>query len=164
MCICATSVPTAARMRRTDTLARSIGSTCNDMRARISRTRRWNFWRSCPRQGRRGNSLRAPNWPALFGTVLVVGSHALFANETHVGPLAIRTKQHHIVFFQSATLHPGRTHRHAGNGKASRIRLFGKEALQRRGGYMPLDDIARHLRGVAGGEIVGNAEPSLHCI
>src|SRR5258708_3724983 len=60
--------------------------------------------------------------------------------------------------------HTRRADRHAGNGKACRVRFLGKEARQRSGGYVSLDDIARDFRRVAGGEIVWNAEPSLHRI
>jgi hypothetical protein len=39
---------------------KSTGSACNGTLERISRTSRWNFWPSCPRQARRRrNSLRA---------------------------------------------------------------------------------------------------------
>ena len=48
---CATRIPTAARMRRIGARGKSIGSACNGTRERISRTKRWNFWRSCQREG-----------------------------------------------------------------------------------------------------------------
>jgi hypothetical protein len=51
-----------------------------------------------------------------------------------------------------------------GTAKAGCIRLLGKEELQRGGWNVPLDDITRNLCGVAGGEIIGNAEPLLHRI
>jgi len=71
---------------------------------------------------------------------------------------------HHIVFFGPAALHPGRADRHAGHGEARRVRFLGKEALERGGGHVSLDDKACELRRVAGSEIVRNAEPFLHRI
>src|SRR5262249_55398639 len=91
-------------------------------------------------------------------------SDALFADKTAVRSTTSRTKQDYIVFFGLAALHPGRADRHAGNSKAGCIRFLGKEELQRGGRDVPLDDITRDLRGVAGGEIVWNAEPVLHPI
>src|SRR5215475_3046637 len=164
---CATRIPTAARMRRIATRGTSTGSACNGTRARISRMRRWNFWRSCPRQvGRppRRNSSRAANRLSRRASQLGTRSDAPFADKTHVRPPPSRPKQNHIVFFGLAALHPGRADRHAGNGKAGCIRFLGKEELQRCDRDVPLDDITRDLRGVAGGEIVWNAEPFLHRI
>ena len=48
-----TPTPTAARMRRIGARGKSTGSARNDTRERISRTNRWNFWRSCPRHAER---------------------------------------------------------------------------------------------------------------
>src|SRR5262249_28950940 len=153
--------------RRIATRGTSTGSACNGTRARISRMRRWNFWRSCPRQvGRppRPNSSRAANRLSRSASQLGTRSDAPFADKTHVRPPPSRPKQNHIVFFGLAALHPGRADRHAGNGKAGCIRFLGKEELQRGDRDVPLDDITRDLCGVAGGEIVWNAEPFLHRI
>jgi hypothetical protein len=77
------------------------------MRERISRTNRWNFWRSCPRQAWRRNSLGAqPGGQSWSATLLGTHLDALFADEAHVCPPPIRPKQHHVVFFRSAALHP----------------------------------------------------------
>src|SRR5262249_15498074 len=91
-----------------------------------------------------------------------IRSDALFPDEAHVGPPAIWAEQHHIVFFGAAALHPGRADRHAGHGKPPRLRLLGKKARQRGRWNVALDDISCDFRRVAGGEIVGDAEPSFH--
>src|SRR5262245_57203333 len=162
--ICATPTPTAARMRRIGAREKSTGSACNGTRERICRTSRWNFWRSCPRQAgrRRRNSSSVTNRPGWSATLRGISSDALFPDETHVDPPAVWREQHHIVFFRPADLHARRADGHAGNGEAGRVRFLGKEAPQRSGGYVSLNDIARDLRRVAGGEIIGNAEPLLH--
>src|SRR5262245_53980711 len=164
--ICATPTPTAARTRRIGAREQSTGSAFNGTREKISRTNRWNFWPSCPRRARqqRRNSLVWLTGLSWSATLLGIGSDALFADETHVNPPAVWREQHHIVFFGPTALHPGRADRHPGHGEAGRVRFLGKEALERNGGYVSLDDIARELRRVAGGEIVGNAEPFLHRI
>src|SRR5215831_13202276 len=161
---CATPTPTAARTKRIGAREKSTGSACNGTRERTSRTNRWSFWLSCPRQAgrRRRNSSSVANELSCSATLLAIGSDALFADETHVCPPAVWREQHYIVFFRPAALHARRADGHAGNGEAGRLRLLGKEALERGGGYVSLDDIARDLGGVAGGEIVGNAEPLLH--
>src|SRR5262249_776402 len=140
---------------------------CNGTRARISRTSRWNFWPSCPRQVRRPprrNSLRAANRLSMVGLAARTRSDAPFADEAHVRPPPIRPKQDYIVFFGLAAIHPGRADRHAGTGQAGCVGLVGKEEVQGGGWNVPLDDITHNLCGVAGGEIIGNAEPLLHRI
>src|SRR4029450_4309183 len=108
---CATPTLTAARMRRIGAREQSIGWVSNDTQERISRTSRWKFWQSCPRQAERWrrNNLRATTRPELVGCAAQISSDVLFPDETHVCPPTILAKQHHIVLFWSSDLHADST-------------------------------------------------------
>src|SRR5690606_41474176 len=54
-------------------------------------------------------------------------------------------------------LHAGRPDRHAGDGQALRVGLFGEQALHVHRRHVALDEIALHLRGVAGA-LAGRSE------
>ena len=114
---------------------------------------RWTRWQ-CPQGANKlATSLR-------FNPVWATASiKRLLPNETHVGATAARPEQDDLVRLRLAALHAGGADRHAGHGKAGRVRLVGKKTLERGGRNMSFDHIARDFRRVAGREIVGNAEP-----
>src|SRR5262245_6349983 len=64
-----------------------------------------------------------------------------------------RTKQHHLVGIRRTSLHARRTGGHARHGKTAGLRSFCEEAPDGTRRDVPIDDIAGHLRCVAGHEV-----------